>query len=226
MDPPFLKMEISMITLSHDFITVKSQTSNLYGGAQQHCKQKHMQGYGCGTIGCANVIFYDAHKVSGNLTIDEEEYLSKVDYLRKRFLFVIPKFGMNGIFMALGLNAYYLTHGVNKRAWWGCLHKNVYKHIERMLKDDEPVVLSIGPNFPNLIFGKKGVKLYTKNNEKFIYAVSTHAHYVTVTGIDDEWMQVSSWGTKYYVNRKEYTEYVKRSSTALFSSILIIRPRR
>lgn len=215
-----------MLTLSKDLINVVGEKGTLYGGRQQNCKQKHMQGYGCGAIGCANVIFYDAHKVSGKLDISEAEYLEKVDYLRKRFLFVIPRFGMNGIFMAIGLNAYYLTHGVNKRAWWGCRHKNVYKHIERMLENDEPVVLSIGPNFPNLIFGKKTVKLYTFSNGKYTHATSTKAHYVTVTGIDDEWMQVSSWGYKYYVNRKEYTEYVKKHSNGLFSSIMLISSRR
>lgn len=211
-----------MLTLKRDFLTIKRPTGDLYGGRQQNCKEKHMQGYGCGAIACANVLFYDAHKVSGKLDIDETEFLDKVDYLRKHFLFVIPRFGMNGIFMALGLDLYYRIHMVNKKARWGCLHKNVYKHIERMLSEDEPVVLSIGPNFPNLIFGKKTVNLYTLKGGKYIQATTTKAHYVTVTGIDDEWMMVSSWGYRYYVNRKEYTEYVKKHSNGLFSSIMII----
>ena len=64
-----------MVKLSRDFITVVNEKGKLYGGRQQNCRQKHMQGYGCGVIGCANILFYDAHKLSGNLEYEEKEYL-------------------------------------------------------------------------------------------------------------------------------------------------------
>lgn len=213
-----------MVKLKNDFINVMSNGTPLYGGNQMHCKKKRMQGYACGAIGCANVIFYDKRKSTGNTSVDEKEYLRFVDYL-SRFMWVLPKFGMNGLFMALGLNIYYAFKGEKKYALWGCRHKNVYRHIERMLQNDIPVVIAAGPNFPNL-FGKKRLNLYTKSDDNYVVTTSTRAHYMTVTEIDDEWIKVSSWGNPYYIKRKEYTEYVKKKSSPLFSSILIIKDKK
>ena len=53
-------------------------------------------------------------------------------------------------------------------------------------------------------------------------AASTHAHFLTVTGIDGEWLQVSSWGHRFFISRAEYEEYVTHSSNGLLSSIVHI----
>ena len=52
---------------------------------------------------------------------------------------------------------------------------------------------------------------------------SAKSHYITATGIDSEWLRISSWGTEYYINRKEYDEYIRKYSTAIVSNILMLR---
>lgn len=214
-----------MITLKNDFISVKGENCSMYGGNQNHCIQKFMQGYACGVIGCVNVIMYDRHKVSGKLEISETDFLKLVEKLRKSFLPVIPKFGMNGLFMAFGLDLYYRVNHINNKAHWGCFPPNIFKTIEKMLSEDEPVVLSIGPNFPNF-FGNNRLKLYSKINGSMVESTSTKAHYVTVTGIDDEWMMISSWGNRYYIRRDEYTYYRKHKSLSLFTNIMVVGKRK
>ena len=54
----------------------------------------------------------------------------------------------------------------------------------------------------------------------------THAHYVTVTGADSDWLQISSWGKRYYIRKDDYLSYVKRHSARLFSNILYIREKK
>ena len=53
--------------------------------------------------------------------------------------------------------------------------------------------------------------------------VSTKAHFVTITGMDEEWLRISSWGKEYFINRREYDDYVKTHSTWLVSNIGLVR---
>ena len=52
---------------------------------------------------------------------------------------------------------------------------------------------------------------------------STKDHYVTVTGMiqDDDrlLLEISSWGQKFYIDYKEYTDYVKKCDNYIFSNI-------
>ena len=43
-----------------------------------------------------------------------------------------------------------------------------------------------------------------------------------LTGMDENWLQISSWGRRYYINRAEFTDYVHRFSMNYLSSILYI----
>ena len=92
-----------------------------------------------------------------------------------------------------------------------------------MLKDDIPVVLSAGPNWPNL-FGKNALDMYEKSENGYVKTDAMRAHYVTVTAMDDTYLTVSSWGKKYYVKRAEFIEYAKKHSNFIFSSIMVVRP--
>jgi len=79
------------------------------------------------------------------------------------------------------------------------------------------------PNFP-FIWGKGKAILYTRNNAgEFKAASGVKAHFITVTGIDSEWLEISSWGRRYYLNRRNYEEYVSKHSAALVSNILYIK---
>ena len=83
--------------------------------------------------------------------------------------------------------------------------------------------------------GGAGEEVYTKIEEYgngFTYYNTVYqnpsygreeSHYVTVTGLDDEWAQISSWGREYYINRREYDAFVRLHSASLFSNILYIK---
>ncbi len=53
------------------------------------------------------------------------------------------------------------------------------------------------------------------------------SHYVVVTGVEtirgQEYLIVSSWGKKYYINYEEYRDYVNHSGGRITSSILYIK---
>ena len=152
----------------------------------------------------------------------EGEYIDYTKHLRHFYLPIIPKFGMNGLFMALGMNVYFLRKRLPFRARWGCLSKNIFKHIEEMLVADIPVVLAAGPNWPNL-FGKHRLNMYEFLGGQYVVTASMRAHYVTVTAMDDEYMTISSWGKKFSIKRDEFMEYAGKHSNFLFSSILVIK---
>ena len=218
------KMEES-IQLQSAFPIIKDGDNVYYGGAQQWWPQQYVRGYGCGVVGCANLLLTCVNAPADGQMMSKEDYVRFADKLRRKFLPVIPKFGMNGLVMAAGMHLYFKVNNIPMSARWGCAGKNLYAQIGRMLREGIPVVLAIGPNSPNL-FGKHRLNLYRKRSDAFVLAETTKAHYVTVTGMDDKWLKISSWGREYYLNRSEYDEYVKKHSNRLFSSIMVITKKK
>ena len=90
---------------------------------------------------------------------------------------------------------------------------------------DIPVILAIGPNFPPLL-GRKKVTFYRLENGEYLPAAETAAHFVVVTGIVGEYLQVSSWGKEYYMFWPEYQRYVKKCSSFFASNICRIREKK
>ena len=208
--------------LKREFPRVTDGTNSYYGGDQAWSDKKYVRGYGCGVAACANVLLHTVERKGPETT--KADYIRFARHLRHFYLPVIPKFGMNGLFMSLGLNLYFLCKRMPFYSLWGCRFKNIDKITGEMLEKDIPVVIAAGPNWPNL-WGKHAVNLYTLTDGKYTVSTGTRAHYMTVTAMDDEYYTVSSWGRKYYINKNEFREYVKKHSNALFSSILVIRER-
>ena len=94
--------------------------------------------------------------------------------------------------------------------------KNLWAAVDKMLASGWPVVLAIGPN--NTLIGKKNLTMNSECKNE-----TTRAHYVTITAADSVNIMVSSWGKKYTVSKKEYEDYMKKTSNPLFSNILYIR---
>lgn len=209
-----------MTILEHDFIRIQTDNKDIYGGNQSRFKSKRLRGYACGPVAVTNILAYERFARKGIPRISEEQFNALFKEL-SFFVPVIPKFGVNGVFMALGLNIYFWTHREKRFAVWGVFSFNIFKRIQKSLDKDEPVVLGIGPNFPNF-FGKKTIGIYAKNETGYIERYRTNAHYVTVTGIDSEWLRISTWGEEAYINRNEFTQYMKKSSASLFTNILVI----
>ena len=86
-----------------------------------------------------------------------------------------------------------------------------------------------------LPFGKmKGVTFYTKENGRLKPAVTdVRRHYVTITGIDypDDstepvYLEISSWGRKYFVNYEELCSYMTRKSMPWLTGFFYIKTER
>ena len=233
-----------MIRLINPLFEIHTGQEKAYGGAQRWFPKKRLQNSGCGIIACANILtqagYIGKHskyavcpKDTAEGSADRRETLRQVDrdsYMRLArtlsfYLPVIEGFGLNGIVMAMGINIYFLFHRLPFVAFWGFSKRRRDKRIEKMLSQDIPVCLAIGPNFPNL-FGKHCITLYKKQGGDYLPDTTINAHYVSVTGMDDEWYEISSWGQHMYINKREYDTYAKKHSGYVLSNILYVKPLR
>jgi hypothetical protein len=127
--------------------------------------------------------------------------------------------------LAGGLNRYFRGHRIELKAGWRMFSFGLWETISKMLEEDIPVIFSIGANFPKVWENQK-LKLYVRlGNDTYISTTSVNAHYVTVTGMDERWLEVSTWGKRYYIDREEFTRYVRRHSCYLFSNIVGVKSR-
>lgn len=94
--------------------------------------------------------------------------------------------------------------------------------MEEMLSKNLPVIMSVGPNFPCVWRNHKLPFYIRKNDGTYVQDCQVNGHYVTVTEMDETWLCISSWGKKYYINRQEYMEYVRRYSGFLVSNIVYL----
>lgn len=244
------------------FINVCDNNKVYYGGDQRWFRRNYMKRSACGVVACANIVACTGKAArsgmpascgiiaiadsgdSSALNISMQDYMRLLKSI-SHYLPVIPKAGINGITLTIGLNIYFRMKGIHLKARWGTFPSRIFKEIERMLSQGIPVILAIGPGFPFL--QKKGkLTLYSKvhssnascskaanhcssssaisagSDSTYIPASSAYAHYVTITGIDEQWLKVSSWGRCYYIKKAEYTDYCKKYSNFLFSNILVI----
>lgn len=202
-----------------------------YGGNQMASTHKVMRRCGCGIVAAADLLLY-FHRFHQPLPflagtddiLRQEEYENLLQQLRRRHMPLFYPVGMNGVSLAIGLNRIFRRNGVDLRARWDMSERKLWQHMEEMLHRDLPVILSIGPNFPRLWRQGKET-LYRMDQGDYRKATETRAHYVTVTGMDDVWLRISSWGKEYYLSRQEYESYRSNLSSALVSNIVYI-PRK
>lgn len=230
-------METKRYGLRHPYFSIKTQTDHSFGGSQTWSSSRIMRKYGCGVVGMADVLLYmGLHQTSCETDLlygmlREDGFLSYPRYerylmkMRRRYLSVIPGFGVPGFFLPLAMNRYFRHYRIELRASWCVRPGKILPRIEEMLRQDMPVILSIGPNFP-LVWGRHKVTLYRKENGEYLPAVETKAHFVVVTGMMDGYLQISSWGKEYYLSWAEYQKYMKKHSTCLTSNICRIQAKK
>lgn len=212
---------MAIVRLQKDLLSVVSDNSVTYGGNQNCWEKSSMQGYGCGIIAVANFLLYKGLYSKINMQddkINQADYIAFCNMLRQKYFPIIPRFGINGIELALGMNRYFKKNHIPMCASWYVPGKKLYSEIEKMLCNDCPVIIAAGPGFPR-IWKNNRLSLYDENKNK---ASSCRAHYMTITAMDDEGLIVSSWGKKYYILKSEYSEYIKKSSNSFLSSVLKI----
>lgn len=204
--------------LKQPYLRVQTKQEIAYGGNQAWFPYKFLKKSGCGVIAAADVILH----LQGKVQMTEAAYRKFAKKLWLSYLPVIPGFGMNGLTLMLGMNRYFAKKKLPYRACWKISARKMFRRIDEMLSKDIPVILAIGPNFP-CIWAKHKLTFYTKTDKNYISSVKTCAHYVTVTGREGTYLQISSWGKEYYIDMMEYKEYVKRYSSPLVSNIVSIK---
>lgn len=199
---------------------------------------------GCGLISSADGLLYICRKMGisnyviknwyQNDVIDINDYAEYIWYMESTQLGVDSTLGLNGYSMAHGLNNYYSLHDIDLKATWGVDKDDILDKTIEMLKNDIPVTLSIGPYALGLKDGY-GVNFYIEDTSSSTPAYinrpwssdKVNNHYVTVTAviIDDitnkTYLQISSYGEKYFIDYDEYEEYIGYKLSG-FSNILYI----
>lgn len=209
-----------MKVLKHPFIQIETKREKSFGGNQAWFPYKFLRKVGCGVISATDVLLH----LKGKQQLTKLEYLDFAKYIWRKYLPVIPGFGINGITLMVGLNRYFFKKNLPYKASWKISGRKMLPRIDEMLKKDIPVILSVGPNFPKF-WRKEKLSFYKKTDDgRCIPSVKTCAHYVTVTGREGQWFQISSWGKEYYIDIREYQNYVKRYSSYLLSNIICITP--
>lgn len=207
-----------MRNLKHPYLRVEKNHTMAYGGNQSWFPYKFLRNCGCGVISAADVLLH----LRGKENLSEKEYMDFAKKLWKYYLPVIPGMGMNGLTLMIGLNRYFIKHKMPHRAFWNMSGSKMVSRIDEMLKKDIPVIFSIGPNFPKF-WGKEKLNLYIKGGEaEYIPVTKVKAHFVTITGREGKYLQISSWGKAYYIDLREYRTYVKKHSSFLVSNIMYI----
>lgn len=211
-----------MKTLQYPFIKIKGKNGDSFGGNQAWFSYEFLKNAACGVISATDLLLH----LEGKGEMTEPEYMEFARRIWLSYLPVIPGFGMNGLTLMAGINRYFRKYKFPYKAFWGISGKKMLSRIDRMISEDIPVILSVGPNFPN-IFGKNKLNFYRKaDDQTYVPAAKIKAHYVTVTGRDGIYLQISSWGKEYYIDIREYREYVKHYSSPLLSNIICISRKK
>ena len=219
--------------LKHDYPSVTRGIGQSYGGSKMFADDAVLKKVGCGVVAVLDLLLYLSGKDEGlgcgllrdipeRGPIPVEKYNALLHALR-RYLPLIPGHGINGLMLSLGIDRIFLKYRMPYTAFWGVPYAVLWQRIEEMLRDDIPVILSIGPNFP-LLWRKQELKMYSRTGSGDYHpGPATHAHYVMVTGMDELWLRVASWGRMYYISKSEYLQYVRSHSARLVSNILYVK---
>lgn len=203
------------------------------GGDQGRSADRRMRRCGCGAVAGADLMLSlcrtgpSGRRLPGmpEGELLQDNYVSWIDAVRRRFLPVMYPFGMNGLQLAFGVNRMLRRAGIPLRAKWGVPRRELDGRVREMLGKNIPVIMCIGPCFPK-VWDKRRVSLYRRDRSGELRRVSgTRTHYLTVCGIEDDCFAVRSWGRGYLIRREEYLEYCEKHSTRFYSNILYLKEK-
>ncbi len=205
-------------SLRRPYPRVRTGTAFSCGGNQGWFPDGNFRRCGCGVVACADALLY----LQGVGELTREAYFAHVAALRRDFP-LIPRRGIDGLRLALGMNRCLRRAGLPYRARWCTSGARFWDRLGAMLADDLPAIIAVGPNFPRL-WGREGVTLYRlAEGGGYVPAERVRAHFLTVTGLDGGWLRVSTWGTERYLRRADYDGYMRRQSAALFTNLLLLQ---
>ena len=244
-----LSEEVSIqLRLKKTYIQVKRNSGELtYGGDQGFFKgavpgsvDAKKNAMGCGVIAFCDLLLYLGNGNPDMVTAENRSYVNRVnkeeDYIAYyngiyKFLGgVSMKSGISGIRLAMCFNRLSRREKWGLRSRWGISDRKLYKRMEEMLSKDLPVILCI----PMMVLKKDKkdeLAFYVKKNGRMEKACTVSAHYVMVTGMiernGEAFLEISSWGKKYYVNWNEYEDMIQTHFLGnILGNILYIRQKR
>ncbi len=203
------------------------------GLSQNWSASPRYRGFGCGPVAALMVLchlsLYHPDGQSAPLSAlspvpTKEQCTQLLDTVGQRYFPVIPRYGMNGLSLALCMNRYFRRYRMDYRATWYARRMGLLEKTAEMLEADIPVVFSVGPDFP-LIWQKHPVPLYGNRGDSMPQC-SVRAHYMVATGLDDQWLTLSSWGRKYALSVPDWLHHHRYHSGGLVDGILYIRKRK
>ncbi len=221
--------------LLHDYISVNKDNNLSYGGNQLWSDDAVMRQCGCGVIAAADLLLYlsannseysrgPVKELTQSAALPHCLYEKFTTELKRKYLPLLSPFGMNGLTLAIGVNMYFLRWRIPLSARWGVTHRNLWEKMEDMLEQDIPVIFAVGPNFP-LVWQNNRLNFYSKSSDSYFKSNSANAHFITLTGIDDDWLRISSWGKQFYISKQEFMKYSKMHSLDILSNMLYIRKK-
>ena len=207
-----------MPELKRPYPRIQYGETESYGGDQGWFADENFRRCGCGVVACADTLLY----LRGRTALSREECMRYVNSLRK-FFPLIPRRGIDGVRLAIGMNACLRREALPLRAGWSASGRRFWDRLAAMLADDLPVILSVGPGFPR-VWDTEGLALYRRTEDgRYVGAGRVRAHFLTATGLDGERIRVSSWGRELYIERADYERYMRVNSTALLTNLLQLR---
>lgn len=217
--------------LKHPYPGVKTASGLSFGGDQRRSADAIMRRCGCGVVAVTDLLLYLSRYhpdcAMPSLTALGDEALTPQHYdaltlrLRRRYFPLLYPTGIPGFLLAAGLNRLFRRWHLPYAARWGVPQAVLFETVEEMLRQDIPVILAVGGNFP-CVWRKDRLPMRREGGG----AAAVRAHYVTVTAMDGDTLTVSSWGKKYTISRRAYSRYVRQSSSALVSNLLYLRKTR
>ena len=207
------------IELERPWPRVRTAEELSCGGNQNWFPDENFRRCGCGVIACADTLLY----LTGREELPREEYIHYVNSIRKYFP-LLPRRGIDGMRLAVGFNACLRQKGVRVRAGWSASGAKFWDRLAAQLARDLPAIVAIGPNFPR-VWGAERLPLYRRTEDGgYVEAERTKGHFLTAIALDDAWMEVSSWGRRFWVERRAYADYMRRQG-ALFTNLLYLEKR-
>ena len=212
---------------------IKLSSNSTLGGNQRVLKSQTLQRCGCGVVAALDLVrylhlYHCSCKTSFFIGVEDAEHLPLAIYdlcamrMQRNFVPALYPIGTTVFSLSAGLNQYFKRYHIPLKASWGVSKENVWTEMERMLRQNFPVILSIGHQFPGLGTGE-GLPLYRYQGERMVKAAHVRGHYVTVVAMSDHWLKVTSWGQIYYISRNEFLCYRDQTSLNLLCNMLQLR---
>lgn len=223
-------MFITENSLKSEYVSVASGKAKTFGGSQSFFLERKglinsfKNKGGCGIVAICDFVSY----LSGNKAFSSSnDYIKYFNSIARSILWIPTPLGLTFIHQLIGLKHMLIKNNIHKVLYWGFSRRKLYIRINRMLSNDIPVILCI----PRLIGPRqkeRSLPFYRLfDNDSFREVTKVNGHFVTVTGIvsdgDNKYLEISSWGQKYYISFDEYMAFTKKTPMSLLGYNMCVK---